>query len=879
MPEPMQKRETDPTGTQSVRRVRQAAISNPCLGLVTWLDEFDQALIRQDFACCRSLLLEIQEEGYPFTQQEQVFVKSRQAAFSFCLGLHYHLRNVYETARHLYRESRELHRALGDDSGEGQTILALEELDKEPARQDTALLEQFAAKPRVLGDCNALLIQRLATLPLAEQINVITIAKQKGYARPLQAALQSPHPQVQAAASAAWTWLKPGPDYQTVLNVMLPSPNWLVRWQATCLLQQALDARRGEFVQASGHIANALAQRLRDGEADALVRRNIALLLGRIKATSDTPLLIELLADPDPDVRYAAIEAITDLGDERAVAPLQQVQPGFAFSGNDIVEAAGRAILRIQRRLPPTVGEVVLCTEITAQKLPVQAQSSFSVQEPPRYCVVIVSNWTPTLEITCQVSGQAGMLFRQESERPSGSARAMYSARPSSEREEEISSPQEDQPAPSSLEEEPLIIPSSAFVASTAQTGERRGSSSQGEEELLIELVDAPVRTVYSPAPIASYEAFDLAFIAHTLNDLLDEFLDVEEWLDLVTSVMDAAGDQLDECGADILEAVKDLIEATRDLIEEQGEAIVEMLRPLAEAVQTLSNERGDDISTVIRSIKAQVEDFARSLRGASHDAIVDRTQRFLSELFIDRGEEIAIIIQPLISELEALIVDNKEELLALVESLRIPLDNLRNIVQEKFLEVLQPVTRFLQNFFTEHEMEFSAMAETRSMQELGEQLARLRSNPRDQFIARQLFGYWVRQVSTQIQPSVEAAADLIFERRGDFLNVITPLVIRARALFAEQRAEFSRTALSLVETARAQVDQRRDELSAMVAPLTHLVELIEASLERDEEIGLKYTPIPFSFPSTGIAWFPGDYHLEITLNDKVANRQIFQIV
>lgn len=223
----------------TIRQVRSTYIDNPHLGLATWFDEFDRLLLQQDFPKCFALLKEIREEEYELDGDERVYVDSREAAALLNQGISYQRQQDYEKARQYYEASRRIYRLLNEVDGEGKANLALNALQNQQASKqiDSQLLRSLAANPKVIGNSSTLLTERVRHLEADDQRQVILAAKKRGYPMPLLAGLSSRETATQSAAATALAWLQPGPDYGTLLDAMLTSTNWIVRWQAVSILR------------------------------------------------------------------------------------------------------------------------------------------------------------------------------------------------------------------------------------------------------------------------------------------------------------------------------------------------------------------------------------------------------------------------------------------------------------------------------------------------------------------------------------------------------------------------------------------------------------------------------------------------------------------
>ena len=385
------------------RRIRHAYATNPQLGVAYWFEEFDRSLLQRDFVLCQALLLEAREEAYSLSEKEHIYVDSREGAFLLCQGINYHQQGNYQKARQHYEKSRFIHHRLHDHDAEAQVDAALSELDAGPARHNPEVLASLAANPMVRGDSPTVLAERISVQLLSDQFQAVLAAKQSGYLLPLLKALSSNETSIQAAAATALAWLKPGPDYETVIN-MLVSPNWVVRWQATVMLQRRASKEQDEFAPHQGTVRNVVSRQLTNGEADPTVRCEMASLLRQIGDRNNTLALISLLSDRDPDVRFAAIEALAQIGDRRALPALHQVLDGKDFKGYSIHDKAYEAIKSIENRYTaPRMQKIVFCRALTPQQEPVQPATVFLAHEPLIQCVVTIEKPNPDTQVTCDL--------------------------------------------------------------------------------------------------------------------------------------------------------------------------------------------------------------------------------------------------------------------------------------------------------------------------------------------------------------------------------------------------------------------------------------------------------------------------------------------
>jgi HEAT repeat protein len=336
----------------TIHRIRAAYTYNPHFGLAGWFDVFDWSLLQKAFPGCQALLDEMHQGVYQLDEGERTYIISRKAALLLCQGITSHLEQKFAEAHAHYEASRRLYHDLNDANGEGQVIFALDELQKlrNGEKTEWQQLEHVANAPWVLGNSSTLLVERLRSLPVMGQLQVIAAARQQGHNTPLLEALAVNTVEVQAAAASSLAWIKPGPDYSHLL-AMLPSSNWIVRWQAVLILQHHSQEDEKEFALHKMDVRKALTNQLEQGELDPMVRRDIASLLQHIGNTEDTPYLIALIDDEDPDVRASAIEALGAIKDKKAINALSHVRDGVDFRGNKIARLAEVAVQNISGKI------------------------------------------------------------------------------------------------------------------------------------------------------------------------------------------------------------------------------------------------------------------------------------------------------------------------------------------------------------------------------------------------------------------------------------------------------------------------------------------------------------------------------------------------
>ena len=433
----------------AIRRIRHAFADNPYKGLCRWFDEFDRSLRMQQFALCHALLKEIREQRYPLVDVEWAFVDSREGALWLCQGIAHHRQGEYEEARSCYERSLEIHRRVHNLEGEGQARSLLRVLQSQQERgsglTDQALLEDYGARPKVLGSGVALLTGRMKTVSPGERLRIIQAARESGHPEPLVAALGDEVSCVRNAAAAALEGLEPGPDTETLMKA-LRDKSWFVRWRAAALLWRRVQGEGSSSVfrqAAQEKVIAALAC-----ESDPDVRRELVQLVAETGARQTTGVLLPLLDDPEPDVRFTVVQALARVGDRRALPALQEVRSGKSFWGKSIAEAARQAIENIEKRHPlPAVREITFCHRVAGDGQPVQPAGLFLPDQPAVYCVVTVSNVQPDTEVMVRWlhDGQALAVERKtaaealpgQSEEPGGEETPLVELVRSPERREE----------------------------------------------------------------------------------------------------------------------------------------------------------------------------------------------------------------------------------------------------------------------------------------------------------------------------------------------------------------------------------------------------------------------------------------------------------
>lgn len=156
----------------------------------------------------------------------------------------------------------------------------------------------------------------------------------------LEIVLGDPAPVARAAAAQA-LGVCGNPEIATSLVLLLRDPDPEVRSAAAGAL-----GRVGSPVVA-GELAAALAQ----PNQPLLVRRAMAAALARWPEPKAQPVLLAALSDPDAQVRGYAVEALGQVGDERASQTLAAIQhDGSCLLRGTVGDQATQALSRIEHR-------------------------------------------------------------------------------------------------------------------------------------------------------------------------------------------------------------------------------------------------------------------------------------------------------------------------------------------------------------------------------------------------------------------------------------------------------------------------------------------------------------------------------------------------
>ena len=396
-----------------IRDMRHLATQNEHMGVARWFDSFDQALREHHLEVCEQLAQELRQEGYQLKEEEWRWVDSREGTLWLYQGLHYQQQHEEKMARREYERSRERQRHIHYLRGEGQAISALSTLEAKQSRSDATFFSLQTDPPELLGNGEALLLQRIKNAPEEEQRQIILAAQQHGYLSPLLAALSSSHPPLQAVAAAALTNLRPGPELNTLLE-MLVNPHWLVRWQATLMLEQHVSQMAKELSEPQEPMHRALLEQLLQ-ESDPLVQEALIPLIDSSEGFTHLPAISSLLSDPDPNVRMASIKALGKTSTLRTAAMLQYVADGRDFHGYSISEVVREISQQIVQQHPPAqIKHTALYKVSATHNEPMRPATLFFSHEALIQCVIVCTGALPRTKIHCTFKGPNKQLWQQE---------------------------------------------------------------------------------------------------------------------------------------------------------------------------------------------------------------------------------------------------------------------------------------------------------------------------------------------------------------------------------------------------------------------------------------------------------------------------------
>lgn len=387
--------------------------TNPYEGIAACLDTFDQALLQRELELCDALVEEVATGGWVLQIEEHNALSSRKGALLLYQGLRHQQHGQTEQARRTYELGSEIYRRLHFQTGVGQAHAALHILEYGDGDREIGFVALLTDPPNVIGNSSLFLVRSIETGLIVEQHGAIQAAQNRGYLTPLLAGLSSSHESVQAAAAIALTWLIPGPEIDTLLE-MLTHAKWVVRWQAIVMLKQRAEQYPRMFATQQYQVRQVVAQRL-SREQDPMVLSMMATLLGKIGDSAQTNLLLPMLIDADADVRIAVIEALGQIGDRRALAALRQVAGGTDFAERSISKSATIAGQSIRQRYPGGYIRQVICSQqLSLQEKPVQPTTLFLMNNMAMHCMVTLTDVAVDSRVTCSVKFKNQAILKQE---------------------------------------------------------------------------------------------------------------------------------------------------------------------------------------------------------------------------------------------------------------------------------------------------------------------------------------------------------------------------------------------------------------------------------------------------------------------------------
>ena len=386
--------------------------ANPYEGIAACLDYFDQALLQRDLELCDALVEEITMGGWILQGEEQNAFSSRIGATLLYQGLRHQQHGEMEQAHRKYELSSEINSSLHYLTGIGKAHAALHNLEYDNGSRNESFVTLLTEPPDVIGNSSLFLVRCTKTDSISEQHLAIKAAQNKGHLTPLLAGLSSVHESVQAAAAIALTWLLPGPEIDTLLE-MLTHSNWIVRWQAVMMLEQRAEKSPRMFARHQRQVCQTVAKRLSQ-EHDPAVLSTMAILLGKIGDATLTPLVLPLLRDAEADVRLEAIEALEQIGSRQALAPLRHVADGAGFIDRSISKSAKLAVESIRRRYPPGhISQVICSQQLSPPAKPVQSATLFLMNNLTLHCTVALTEVAIDTKVTCSVNFQNQAMLQQ----------------------------------------------------------------------------------------------------------------------------------------------------------------------------------------------------------------------------------------------------------------------------------------------------------------------------------------------------------------------------------------------------------------------------------------------------------------------------------
>ncbi len=337
--------------SNAVRRVRQAHLANSARSICLWFDEFYDRLARGHLDVCEGLLDEIRDPAYRLSNATQAAVDSRQAALVLRVGLEHHRRGDYSAARACYQQSQQTQKRVNCQPGAQLAAEAILMLDSEQCTgQRSPALEELLLHPYFLEGSDSFLQRELGATADGEA--VILAAIDAGRLHPILHAVVNCSGRTRRLAAATSDRISafPGEEerIEKALMTAFGANDGFVRWQGAETL-----SRRDTVSPACVEHAARLSENEHDPEAKAALMR----LLGRHGSRAQTPYLVAALSDDDAEVRAAAAQALSRVGDRRCMAALRATENRFVLRGRavkEIKEFVDEALCRIEERHPLT---------------------------------------------------------------------------------------------------------------------------------------------------------------------------------------------------------------------------------------------------------------------------------------------------------------------------------------------------------------------------------------------------------------------------------------------------------------------------------------------------------------------------------------------
>lgn len=330
------------------RKIRNTyANNNPYLAFCHWFDTFDRHVYHGNFEVCEGLLQEIRDEQYPLSAREWLYVESREGVLWLRRGIEHHKHRQFENAQDCYQQSLAMQQKVRCREAAADVELFRSSLEKDVLKNEPDLtLDALAQELRVLGGSEQLLSDRLATAPLEEHPEILLAAVEARLVKPLVQAVKHSDARIRMMAIAGLGrfqnihQLEVRLKEQTiqVIQVLidgLRDPHWFVRWRAAEALAQP-DLSLDEVATDS---LMKMAREVLEREPSPDVKQILAKILIQSRDSHAVAALVATLADPDADVRIAAIEALREVSDSAAFETLPRMRDGKGLFGSSVRES------------------------------------------------------------------------------------------------------------------------------------------------------------------------------------------------------------------------------------------------------------------------------------------------------------------------------------------------------------------------------------------------------------------------------------------------------------------------------------------------------------------------------------------------------------